>query len=106
MAELETQTNYRESPVVGPKKDFSSAMRDSTGDAYMLLSLKSAPASPTHHSAANVSDFIVTSEGKTETNSAMAKLGTKGNKSFEYIIRDKRTIIGRDSSIGKVDVNM
>ncbi len=33
----------------------------------------------------------------------MARLEARG---FEYLIRDKRTIIGRDSSRGKVDVNM
>ncbi|OTF83499.1 hypothetical protein BLA29_014794 [Euroglyphus maynei] len=33
----------------------------------------------------------------------MAKLEARG---FEYLIRGNRTIIGRDSSRGKVDVNM
>lgn len=80
---------------------------DAACDAWVLLSLRSAPASPTSSGSNNQTPSWVrertASTNGTKPSSAMARLEARG---FEYLIRDKRTIIGRDSSRGKVDVNM
>ena len=66
--------------------------RASDSDAWALLALKSAPASPSSiQYAPNV-----------ETQ-AIARLETR---EFEFMIRQNRIVIGRNSSRGEVDVNM
>ena len=70
-------------------------------DAWVLLSLRSAPASPSSTQPSNWAKDNVGPNSKPMT--PMAKLEARG---FEYLIRGDRTVIGRDSSLGKVDVNM
>lgn len=76
-----------------------------SSDAWVLLSLRSAPASPSGTGANHPPSWAKdrAAGGNVKTNAAMARLEARG---FEYLIREKRTIIGRDSSRGKVDVNM
>lgn len=93
-------------------------MQASDSDAWALLALKSAPASPskiayqwnknsadgshtnnnnsTHHNNNNNSSGITSS-------APIARLETR---EFEYMIRQSRITIGRNSSKGDVDVNM
>ena len=66
--------------------------RSQESDAWALLALKSTPASP--------SKIQWSSENK---NTVIAKLE---GREFEYMVRQKRIIIGRNSSRGEVDVNM
>ncbi|KAL4702356.1 hypothetical protein ACJJTC_008700 [Scirpophaga incertulas] len=66
--------------------------RSSESDAWALLSLKSAPPSPSKVQWAQEPAPI-----------AIARLD---GRDFEYIIRQKRVVIGRNSSRGQVDVNM
>ncbi|CAG5051608.1 unnamed protein product [Parnassius apollo] len=66
--------------------------RSSESDAWALLALKSAPASPSKVQWAQEPAPI-----------AIARLD---GRDFEYLIRQKRVIIGRNSSRGQVDVNM
>ncbi|CAG9786459.1 unnamed protein product [Diatraea saccharalis] len=66
--------------------------RSSESDAWALLSLKSAPSSPSKVQWAQEPAPI-----------AIARLD---GRDFEYIIRQKRVVIGRNSSRGQVDVNM
>ncbi|XP_041978333.1 forkhead box protein K1 isoform X2 [Aricia agestis] len=61
-------------------------------DAWALLSLKSAPSSPSKVQWA-----------QEPASTAIARLE---GRDFEYLIRQKRVIIGRNSSRGQVDVNM
>jgi len=69
-----------------------SGARTQESDAWALLALKSAPASP--------SKVQWNPESK---GTAIAKLESR---EFEYMVRQKRIIIGRNSSRGDVDVNM
>lgn len=69
-----------------------SVSRTQESDAWALLALKSAPASPTKV------QWSPDSTGK-----AIAKLESRD---FEYIMRQKRITIGRNSSRGEVEVNM
>ncbi|ENN70562.1 hypothetical protein D910_01866 [Dendroctonus ponderosae] len=64
----------------------------SESDAWALLSLKSAPASPSklQWSPEDQGDIIARIEAK----------------EFEYLVRQNRIVIGRNSSRGDVDVNM
>ncbi|KAL1497389.1 hypothetical protein ABEB36_008367 [Hypothenemus hampei] len=64
----------------------------SESDAWALLSLKSAPASPSklQWSPEDQGDVIARIEAK----------------EFEYLVRQNRIVIGRNSSRGDVDVNM
>ena len=62
-------------------------------DAWALLSLKSAPASPSH-----VSNWREEPSGP-----VLAKLE---GRDFEYLVRQNRVTIGRNSSKGEVDVSM
>lgn len=80
-------------------------MTDPSQDAWVLLSLRSAPASPSNTGANHPPSWAQNraAGGNVKSNAAMARLEARG---FEYLIREKRTIIGRDSSRGKVDVNM
>ncbi|XP_052759568.1 forkhead box protein K1 [Galleria mellonella] len=66
--------------------------RSSESDAWALLSLKSAPPSPSKVQWAQEPAPI-----------AIARLD---GRDFEYVIRQKRVVIGRNSSRGQVDVNM
>ncbi|XP_050671139.1 forkhead box protein K1 [Leptidea sinapis] len=66
--------------------------RSSESDAWALLSLKSAPPSPSKVQWAQEPAPI-----------AIARLD---GRDFEYLIRQKKVIIGRNSSRGQVDVNM
>lgn len=66
--------------------------RSSESDAWALLALKSAPSSPSKVQWAQEPAPI-----------AIARLD---GRDFEYLIRQKRVIIGRNSSRGQVDVNM
>ncbi|XP_060802823.1 forkhead box protein K1 [Amyelois transitella] len=66
--------------------------RSSESDAWALLSLKSAPPSPSKVQWAQEPASI-----------AIARLN---GRDFEYFIRQKRVVIGRNSSRGQVDVNM
>lgn len=70
----------------------SSHSRSQESDAWALLALKSAPASPSklQWSPDNKGTAIARLEGR----------------EFEYMVRQKRIIIGRNSSRGEVDVNM
>ncbi|PSN48407.1 hypothetical protein C0J52_12087 [Blattella germanica] len=61
-------------------------------DAWALLALKSAPASP------STLQWSPESKG-----TAIARLE---GREFEYMVRQKRIVIGRNSSRGDVDVNM
>ncbi|CAD6235447.1 GSCOCG00007904001-RA-CDS [Cotesia congregata] len=70
----------------------STYSRTQESDAWALLALKSAPASPTRM------------QWNPETKSApIARLE---GREFEYMVRQRRIIIGRNSSRGEVDVNM
>lgn len=69
-----------------------SVSRTQESDAWALLALKSAPASPTKV------QWSPDSKG-----TAIAKLE---GRDFEYIMRQKRITIGRNSSRGQVEVNM
>lgn len=70
----------------------STYSRTSESDAWALLALKSAPASPTkvQWSPEPKGDVIARLEGR----------------EFEYMVRQNRIVIGRNSSRGDVDVNM
>lgn len=70
----------------------SSHSQSQESDAWALLALKSAPASPSkvQWSPDNKGTVIARLEGR----------------EFEYMVRQKRIIIGRNSSRGEVDVNM
>ncbi|XP_046987559.1 forkhead box protein K2 [Schistocerca americana] len=70
----------------------SAHSRTQESDAWALLALKSAPASP--------SKLQWSSESK---GTAIARLE---GREFEYMVRQKRITIGRNSSRGEVDVNM
>jgi len=81
-------------------------MSASHSDAWALLALKSAPASPSKipytWQQSNVSENHGMAGGSTCT-APIARLETR---EFEYMIRQSRIIIGRNSSKGDVDVNM
>lgn len=70
----------------------SSFSRTTESDAWALLALKSAPASPSkiQYSPPEQGDAIARIEGR----------------DFEYLVRQTRVVIGRNSSRGDVDVNM
>ncbi|KAF2879290.1 hypothetical protein ILUMI_26882 [Ignelater luminosus] len=70
----------------------SAYSRTSESDAWALLALKSAPASPSkvQWSPEPKGDVIARLEGR----------------EFEYMVRQNRIVIGRNSSRGDVDVNM
>lgn len=70
----------------------SSYSRTSESDAWALLSLKSAPASPSK-----------VQWSPEDNGDAIARLEGRG---FEYMVRQNRITIGRNSSRGDVDVNM
>ena len=71
----------------------SSPDNASDRDAWALLSLKSAPASPSH----------ITRWGDESTGPVLARLE---GRDFEYLVRQHKVTIGRNSSKGEVDVSM
>lgn len=73
-------------------RDMAAQSRSQESDAWALLALKSAPASPSkvQWSPENNGVAIARIEGR----------------EFEYMVRQKRIFIGRNSSRGEVDVNM
>jgi len=75
----------------------------SNDDAWALLSLKSTSASSMKSNAKQ--DIIRNGNGQRSANgeNPIAKLETK---EFEYMITQKRIVIGRNSNKGDVDVNM
>ena len=74
----------------------TSAARGNDQHAWALLALqKSAPASP--------SQIASWSPDKKDST---APIGRLEGKEFEYMIRQSRVVIGRNSSKGDVDVNM
>lgn len=86
-------------------ENFDQSTNSAAKDAWVLLSLRSAPTSPSGTGSSKPPSWVKDRSGgamKPNT-SVMARLEARG---FEYLIREKRTIIGRDSSRGKVDVNM
>ena len=74
-------------------------MSASHSDAWALLSLKSAPASP----AKSHPGWQSENSGDGCSLAPIARLETR---EFEYMIRQSRIVIGRNSSKGDVDVNM
>lgn len=71
------------------------AAEECSAASWALLALKSAPASP--------SGPIQWNPNNKEQYAAIARLETR---EFEYMIRQNRITIGRNSSRGTVDVNM
>ncbi|XP_043281816.1 forkhead box protein K1 [Venturia canescens] len=70
----------------------STYSRTQESDAWALLALKSAPASPT--------------KMQWNSESKGAPIARLEGREFEYMVRQRRIIIGRNSSKGEVDVNM
>ncbi|EFX65742.1 hypothetical protein DAPPUDRAFT_332896 [Daphnia pulex] len=68
--------------------------RDRESEAYALLSLKTAPTSPAHH---------WNHGGEARGPVVIARIE---GREFEFLVRQKRLVIGRNSSRGQVDVNM
>lgn len=69
----------------------------SDSDAWALLALKSAPASPSR---------VAYQWSPGETGAASAPIARLETREFEYMIRQNRITIGRNSSKGDVDVNI
>ena len=76
----------------GCQRKMSSPKQDQESDALALLALKSGAANPSQRMWAAVN-----------TVTPIAKLE---GREFEYLVRQSRIIIGRNSSLGSVDVNM
>ncbi|KAI1291880.1 Forkhead box protein K2 [Halotydeus destructor] len=74
-----------------------STTTDSHSDAWALLSLKSAPASPSK---------VAYQWSPSENGMPSAPIARLETREFEYMIRQNRITIGRNSSKGNVDVNM
>lgn len=70
----------------------STYTRTQESDAWALLALKSAPASPSRV------QWNLESQG--------APIARLEGREFEYMVRQRRIVIGRNSSKGEVDVNM
>jgi len=70
----------------------------SDSDAWALLALKSAPASP--------SKVAYNQWSPPDAGAASAPIARLETREFEYMIRQNRITIGRNSSKGDVDVNM
>lgn len=71
----------------------SSPSQDQESDALALLALKSGSSSPKRSFWAGVVNNVA----------PIAKLE---GREFEYLVRQSRIVIGRNSSLGSVDVNM
>lgn len=95
------ENNYANSGSLKYENTNENHQSNISSDAWVLLSLHSAPTSPSAQRSNWAKDNA--NPGNKSSMSAMAKLETRG---FEYLIRENRTIIGRDSSRGRVDVNM
>lgn len=70
----------------------STYTRTQESDAWALLALKSAPASPSRV------QWNLEAQG--------APIARLEGREFEYLVRQRRIVIGRNSSKGEVDVNM
>jgi forkhead box protein K len=88
-------------------------MSASHSDAWALLALKSAPASPSkipynwnQQQQQQSSENHASREGMSTTTTSTAPIARLETREFEYMIRQSRIIIGRNSSKGDVDVNM
>ncbi len=75
----------------------SMGMTSVENDALALLALKSSPATAAPRRVSWSSDHLMHSK------TPIARLETRD---FEYLIRSKRIVVGRNSSSGTVDVNM
>ena len=86
----------QEAAILGciPNKlpDMSTLQRPSDNDAWALLALKSAPTSPSRRAWS-----------PEPRAAAIARLE---GRDFEYMMRQNKIVIGRNSSKGEVDVNM
>lgn len=101
--DIQSSDNSNQESITNQQQQSSSQVRSSDAcDAWMLLSLRSAPASPSANGSSQASNWAKERAGEKSAD-PMARLEGRG---FEYLIREKRTIIGRDSSQGKVDVHM
>lgn len=87
----------------------------SDSDAWALLALKSAPASPskvacnwnkTQSIVSNNSNNTLDSGVGTQSATSSAPIARLETREFEYMIRQSRIVIGRNSSKGDVDVDM
>ena len=86
-------------PPPGPNPDANSAESPRDSDAWALLALKDATPP-----AANGTNGANASNGKRVRQHPIAKVQ---GKEFEYLVRQDRLVIGRNSSTrGDVDVNM
>jgi forkhead box protein K len=74
-----------------------SVSRSQESDAWALLALKSAPGSPAK---------IQWSPHHGQDGPKVTPIARLEGREFEYMVRQKRTVIGRNSSRGEVDVNM
>lgn len=86
----------------------------SDSDAWALLALKSAPTSPskvacnwnkTSSVSTNPSNVVDSGLG-TQSTTSSAPIARLETREFEYMIRQSRIVIGRNSSKGDVDVDM
>lgn len=72
--------------------EMSSPSRDQESDALALLALKSGSSSPIRSFWSGVTN--------------VAPIAKLEGREFEYLVRQSRIVIGRNSSLGSVDVNM
>lgn len=94
----------------------SSVTTASDSDAWALLALKSAPASPSKVacnwnktqsvSNTNNNNNVDPAVGGTAVPTSSAPIARLETREFEYMIRQSRIVIGRNSSKGDVDVDM
>lgn len=77
-----------------------SQYRSPESEAWALLALKSAPASPCR---GGVTVGVGPGVAVPAETKPLARLE---GRDFEYLVRAKRTTVGRNSSRGRVDVNM
>lgn len=85
----------------------------SDSDAWALLALKSAPASPSKVACNwNKTQNMVSNNNTldsgigTQSTASSAPIARLETREFEYMIRQSRIVIGRNSSKGDVDVDM
>jgi forkhead box protein K len=90
-------------------------MSNLSEDAWALLALKSTPTtggknssskSSLRHHDGNALSGDLSSNGNTNSNGSVNPIAKLETREFEYMITQKRIIIGRNSNKGDVDVNM
>ena len=81
-------------------------MSASHSDAWALLALKSAPASPSKVPYTWNQQQQSSENSRESMSTSTAPIARLETREFEYMIRQSRIIIGRNSSKGDVDVNM